>query len=97
MTLNEAARRLSVPLWVLRRAVFEGRVPAPAQKGALASVTAEWVAAVAAVAAESATALSRTRRQSVPPFARYEGTSAWTQHRRGSARAERAKALAAYR
>ncbi len=95
MTMNEAAARLSVPLWVLRRSIFEGRVPAPPQKGALAHVTAEWVKSVAAAAAaEPAKVLSRTRRQSVEPFARYQGTSVWKRNHGGTGRAEFAKALA---
>ena len=98
MTMNEAAARLSVPLWVLRRSIFEGRVPAPPQNGALARVTAEWVQSVAAAAAaDPAKVLSRTRRQAVKPFARYEGTSVWKRNRGGSGRAEFAKALAARR
>ena len=97
MTMNEAAARLSVPLWVLRRSIFEGRVPAPPQNGALARLTAEWVQSVAAAAADPAKVLSRTRLQSVKPFARYEGTSVWKRNRGGSGRAEFAKALAARR
>ena len=73
-------------------------MPAPPQKGALAHVTAEWVQSVAdAAAADPAKTLSRTRRQSVEPFARYKGTSVWKRNHGGTGRAEFAKALASAR
>jgi hypothetical protein len=65
---------------VLRRAIRAGRVPAPAHQAATASLSGEWFASVQAAVAASPEALSRSAPQKVPPFARYEGTSAWRKY-----------------
>ena len=75
--LPEAARRLGVPVRILRRAMRAGRIPAPANLTATVSLSAEWLSAVQAAAAASPKALSRNNQQKVPAFARYKGTSAW--------------------
>jgi hypothetical protein len=79
--LSEAARRLGVPIRVLRRAMRDGRIPAPARLTATVSLSAEWLSAVQAAAAASPKALSRNNQQKVPAFARYKGTSAWHKYR----------------
>jgi hypothetical protein len=76
----EAARRLGVPLRILRRAIRAGRLPAPPHTAATASLPADWLAQVRASVAASPKALSRRSPQKVPPFARYEGTSAWRKY-----------------
>ncbi|WP_297489980.1 hypothetical protein [Acidocella sp.] len=75
----EAARQLGVPLRVLRHAIRAGKIPAPAQSGATARLTAEWLAS-AQEAAATPGALNRRLTQKVPPFARYEGTSCWRKY-----------------
>jgi hypothetical protein len=77
----DAARRLGVPVRVLRRAIRAGRIPAPPQQTATAVLPAEWLASARAAAKASPDALSRAIPQKVPAFARYEGTSAWHKHR----------------
>ncbi len=78
----EAACRLGVSVGVLRRAIRAGRVPAPAAKvNATTRLSAEWLASVEAAAQEEPGKLSRRIAQSVPPFARYPGTSAWRKYR----------------
>ena len=77
----EAAARLGVSLRVLRRAIRAGRVAAPAQNGATARLSADWLAGVEAAVNENPSALNRTFAQAVPPFARYPGTSAWRKYR----------------
>jgi len=72
----EAAARFGVPIWVLRRAIRAGKIPAPADANAVAPLSEAWIASVAAALQESPMALSRHLKQRVPPFARYEGTSA---------------------
>ena len=79
--LPEAARRLGVPIRVLRRAIRAGRIPAPPHLNATVSLSLEWLSSAQAAAAASPNALSRSARQKVPAFARYEGTSAWHKHR----------------
>jgi len=76
----EAARRLGVPIRVLRRAIRTGKIPAPPQRGALASLPAEWLSSVEAAVEAAPNALGRRFTQKVPPFARYEGTSAWRKY-----------------
>ena len=89
--LPEAARRLGVPLHVLRHAIRTGKLSAPAHLNALSSLSDEWLAgAQAKVAAEPKT-FSRASSQKVAAYARYEGTSAWQKFRR------RARAYAHYR
>jgi hypothetical protein len=76
----EAARQLGVSLRVLRHAIRTGKIPAPAQSGATARLTGEWLATAKAAVAESPSALNRSFTQKVPPFARYEGTSCWRKY-----------------
>jgi len=76
----EAARRLGVPLRVLRAAIRRGAIPAPAHNTATATLNADWLAAATAAAAAPGV-LGRPRAQTVAPFARYEGTSAWRKYR----------------
>ena len=76
----EAARRLGVPLRVLRRAIRAGKIPAPLHQAATASLSAEWFDSAQAAVAASPEALSRARPQKAPAFARYEGTSAWRKY-----------------
>ncbi|HEX4369279.1 MAG TPA: hypothetical protein VH023_20760 [Rhodopila sp.] len=97
--LPEAARRLGVPVRVLRRAIRAGKIPAPAHLTATASLSPEWLSSTQAAVAATPGVLSRAPRQKVPAFARYKGTSAWTKYRvrvRGYARfkAEQARASA---
>jgi hypothetical protein len=77
----EAARRLGVPLRVLRRAIRAGKIPAPPHLTATASLPAEWFASAQAAVEASPQALGRATPQKVPAFARYEGTSAWRKYR----------------
>ncbi len=77
----EAARRLGVPLRILRRAIRTGRIAAPAHLKATAALPAEWLASTQAAVEASPKALSRSTPQKVPGFARYEGTSAWRKYR----------------
>ncbi len=74
----QAARRLGVPVRILRQAIRAGRVPAPPQVGATAALPPEWLDA--AQAAVKAQPLRRSSGQKVPPFARYKGTSAWRKY-----------------
>jgi|GEM_PF-1201628 len=76
----EAARRLGVPLRVLRRAIRAGRVPAPPHVGATAALPAAWFESVQAAVEASPKALGRSFVQKVPAFARYKGTSAWRKY-----------------
>lgn len=78
--LPEAARRLHVPVRVLRRAIRDGRIPAPAKLTATSTVSAEWLASAEAHVAASPSALNRTFTQKAAPFARYPGTSAWRKY-----------------
>jgi hypothetical protein len=73
----EAARQLGVPVRVLRRAIHRGKIPAPANMTATATLSAEWLRSVQAAVEASPKTLNRGFQQKVPPFARYEGTSAW--------------------
>ncbi len=76
----DAARRLGVALWVLRRAIRTGRIPAPPVVTATASIPAEWLERVEAAVKEKPELLSRAFQQKVPAFARYEGTSAFRKY-----------------
>ena len=80
--LPDAARSLGVSIRVLRHAIRAGRIPAPPNLTATVSLSAEWLASAHAAAKASPDALRRSFQQKVPPFARYEGTSAWRKHRR---------------
>jgi hypothetical protein len=79
--LPDAARHFGVPLRVLRRAIRAGKIPAPDNLTATVSLSPEWLASARAAVEASPNVLSRTARQKVPAFARYEGTSAWHKHR----------------
>lgn len=81
MSFPEAARRLGVPIRILRRAIRAGTMPAPPAHGALALLPASWLGQAEAAVKASPKALSRAVPQAVPPFARYEGTSAWRKYR----------------
>ena len=87
----EAARRLHVPVRDLRRAIRDGKIPAPAKLTATATLSAEWLAQSKAVVAASPKTLARTWTQKVAPFARYPGTSAWRKY------AKRVREYAHYR
>ena len=76
----EAAGRFGVTIRVLRRAIRTGRLPAPPNLTATASLPAEWFASAEAAIAASPKALSRSTTQKTPAFARYEGTSAWRKY-----------------
>lgn len=76
----EVAQRFGVPISVLRRAIRAGRIPAPVDTRAVAHLSEEWVARVATAVQESPDALNRHLKQRVPPFARYQGTSAWRKY-----------------
>ncbi len=76
----EAARRLGVPLRVLRHAIRTGKIPAPPHVAATASLPAEWLAGTEAAVRATPALLSRSFAQKVPPFARYRGTSAWRKY-----------------
>jgi hypothetical protein len=76
----EAARRLGVPLRVLRKAIRSGRIPAPPSASATATLPAAWLERAEEAVKASPKALSRRFSQKVPPFARYEGTSAWRKY-----------------
>ena len=76
----EAARQLGVSLRVLRHAIRTGKIAAPAQNTATASLSAAWLAeAQKAVAAQP---LSRAlKAPAAAPFAHYEGTSCWRKYK----------------
>jgi hypothetical protein len=76
----EAASRFGVPIWVLRRAIRAGKIPAPADASAVAPLSEAWIASVLVALQETPTALSWHLKQRVPPFARYQGTSAWRKY-----------------
>jgi hypothetical protein len=78
--LPEAARRLGVPIRVLRHAIRAGRIPAPPHLTATSVLTEAWFERAQAAAHASPKALGRSFAQKVPPFARYEGTSAWRKY-----------------
>jgi hypothetical protein len=76
----EAARQFGVSINVLRRAIRAGKLPAPPQLNATATLPADWLANAKAAVAASPKALSRAAAQKTPAFARYEGTSAWRKY-----------------
>ncbi len=78
--LPEAARRLGVPVRVLRRAIRTGSIPEPQHLTATSHLSAEWLDSAQAAVKAAPGALNRTFVQKVPPFARYEGTSAWRKY-----------------
>ena len=87
----EAAKRLGVPVRVLRRAIRAGKIAAPPRLTATAPLSAEWLQTAQATAAAAPKTLSRASLQKVPPFARFQGTSAWRKY------AIRAREYARYR
>jgi hypothetical protein len=80
LSLPQAAHRLGVPLRVLRQAMRAGTIPAPAHVTATTALPAGWLKDAEAAIEASPHALRGTRRQKVPAFARYEGTSAWRKY-----------------
>jgi hypothetical protein len=78
--LAEAATRLGVSIRVLRRAIRAGRVAVPGKVTATSGFTTAWLHGVEAAAEADPAILSRALNQKVPPFARYEGTSAWRKY-----------------
>ncbi len=80
--LPEAANRLGVPVRLLRRSIRAGHIPAPPGLTAVTPLTAEWLSGARAAVAASPGIFSAGRKQKVPAFARYKGTSAWTKYRR---------------
>ena len=78
--LPEAAHSLGVPVRVLRQAIRTGKIPAPAHLTATSPLSAEWLESAHAAVTASPKALTRVFPQKVPPFARYEGTSAWRKY-----------------
>jgi hypothetical protein len=80
LSLPDAARRLGVPVRVLRSAMRAGRIPAPPHLTAISVLPDGWLESVEAAVAASPKALNRVCAQKVPAFARYEGTSAWRKY-----------------
>ncbi len=76
----EAGRRLGVAVRVLRQAIRAGRLAAPEGRTATAGLSAAWVEQARAAIRAQPGVLSRAADQKVPPFARYEGTSAWRKY-----------------
>lgn len=79
LNLPAAASRLGVSVRVLRRAIRVGNIPAPANLNAGSHLSQEWLASARSAVAASPKALHVTR-QTVPAFARYEGTSAFRKY-----------------
>jgi hypothetical protein len=77
----EAARQLGVPLRVLRHAIRTGKIAAPAQNNATASLSAEWLAEARKAAATPQTLSRALKGPKAPPFAHYEGTSCWRKYK----------------
>lgn len=80
LSLPQAARQFGVSVRTLRHAIRTGKLQAVPSLGAGTHLTHEWLATaqLAVVAAPRLFALARPQR--VPPFARYEGTSAWRKY-----------------
>ena len=78
--LPEAARRLGVPLRVLRRAIRNGKIAAPPRLTATSTLPAEWLDGALAQVQAQPGSLKRASRQKAAPFARYVGTSAWRKY-----------------
>lgn len=74
LSLPEAAQHLGVPVRVLRRAIRQGSIPAPAGLNALSHLSQEWLASAQMAAVSNPKAFS-VFPQKVPAFARFEGTS----------------------
>jgi len=80
LSLPEAASHFGVPLWVLRRAIRAGALPAPEKLTATSFLPADWLASAQAALQEHPKALQRNLPQKAPPFAHYKGTSAWRKY-----------------
>ncbi len=80
--LAEAARHLGVPVRVIRRAMRDGTLPAPPHLTATSHLPAGWLDSARAAVEASPKILSLAPPQTVPAFARYEGTSAWVKYPR---------------
>ena len=92
MGLPEAAHHLGVTIRVLRRAIRAGAIPGASGKLTATSVLSpEWLDGAKAASDANPHSLSRGGKQKVPPFARYEGTSAWRKY------SNRVKAFNAFR
>lgn len=78
--LPAAAKQLGVSLRVLRHAMRAGKIPAPANLTATSALPADWLETAKAAAEKDPTALNRSFLQTVPPYARYKGTSVWHQY-----------------
>ena len=78
--LSQAARSLGISIRRLRRAIRAGTISAPEHLTATTALSAEWLSSTQSALEASPKALARTVRQKVPPFARYEGTSAWRKY-----------------
>jgi len=76
----EAAARLGVSLRVLRHAIRAGKIPAPTPNTALATISPEWLDSAKNAVEANPAALNRAFPQKAPPFARYQGTSAWRKY-----------------
>ena len=80
ISLPEAARHLGVSVRALRHAMRAGKLPSPPHLTATASLSSEWLANAQAAIEASPKLLSSAAPQKVPPFARYDGTSAWRKY-----------------
>jgi excisionase family DNA binding protein len=80
LTFPEAAAKLGVSLRVLRQAIRDKRLPAPADNGATAHLSSAWLASVESAVKETPQLLNRTFAQKTPAFARYPGTSCWRKY-----------------
>ncbi len=80
--LAGAARRLGLPVRALRQSIRAGAIPAPPHLSATTPLPAEWLAGAEAAMEARPKALHPAARQKVPPFARYQGTSAWRKYNR---------------
>jgi hypothetical protein len=79
----QAAQALGVSIRTLRQAIRNGKIPAPgASTTAVSALTPEWLSSVHQTAKTSPGCFKHHDRQAVPPFARYEGTSAWRKYSR---------------
>ena len=79
--LHQAAIRLGVPVRVLRHAIRAGKLPALPRLTATSTVPAAWFDSAQAALDASPNRLGLSQKQTVPPFARYAGTSAWRKYR----------------
>ncbi len=79
----QAAKSLGVSIRTLRRAIHDGKVPAPAGGvSATSALDAGWLNSVRRTASTTPGVFKHRDKQHVAAFARYEGTSAWRKYRR---------------